>query len=191
MGFELCTFAELKGILKLDKNTIQEYPALNVLKASVEAAIEAYLGRALESIERTETVYLGRFGTSMVSLNGLPVTAVKTVVATDAYGNQETLLEDSQFRVTPYGLRLFAQYKDIELAVTYTGGYAAGSVPGDISRAALLQTIYENEKSPHLGAETVQNEGGNITYPELGLLKHVKQLLAPHVHPLKVGATGG
>jgi len=40
MSFELTTYAELKKELDLEKNTIQEYPALNELKSSVETAIE-------------------------------------------------------------------------------------------------------------------------------------------------------
>jgi hypothetical protein len=193
MAHELVTFNDLKKELKLDKSTLQEYPVLAVLKPSVEAAIENFLQRELEYKERTEDLYLSRFGTSMVQLKALPVASVSAVTVTDAYGNTEDLTAQEDFRITPFGIRLFSNHKDLDISVTYLGGYATpatGSVPGipkDITRAALLQTVYEYQKSPNLGAEMVSNEGGSVTYPELGLLKHVKQLLQPHIHPLGMG----
>jgi len=185
MAFELVTFDQIKSVLKLDRSTLQEYPPLVVLKPSVEVAISDFLGRELESVERTESVYLSQ--TKMVSLKGLPVASVSAVTATDAYGNQETLTFQEDFRITPFGIRLFGTYRDIDLEVTYTGGYADDAVPEPISRAALMQTVYEYQKSPNLGAELVNTEGGSITYPELGLLKHVQNLLQPYVHPLRTG----
>lgn len=187
MSFELTSFDSLKKALKLDKNTLQEYPDLSVLKSSVEAAIENFLGRSLESAARTQSVFASKFGTRMIALDGLPVSSVATITLTDSYGNTQDLTEQQDFRITPYGIKLFSLVKEIDVSVTYTGGYAEGAVPADISRAALLQTIYEYQKSPNLGAETVQTEGGTTTYPELGLLKHVKEILRPHIHPLKLG----
>lgn len=187
MSFELVTFEELRNVLKLEKNTVQEYPSLEVLKGSVESAIENFLGRELEEMARTESILLPLDGTMMIQLKGTPVSSVATVTITDAFGNQETLTEQSDFRITSWGIRLFQKHKDVNVSVTYTGGYAEGEVPGIITRAALLQTIHEFRKAPDVGAQVVESEGGTIRYPELGLLKHVKEILHPYVNPLRLG----
>ena len=192
MAHELVTFDDLKKELDLDKSTIQEYPALAVLKPSVEAAIENFLGRELEYIERTETVNIGMAHSKMIALKGLPIASVSAVSLTDAYGNTEDLTHQEDYRITPWGIRLFSAHRDMDIDVTYKGGFATpatGSiqtVPADINRAALLQTVYEYQKSPNLGAQMVSTEGGSVTYPELGLLKHVKELLQGHIHPLGI-----
>ena len=190
MAHELVTFDDLKKALELEKKTIQEYPVLEILKPSIEAAVENFLGRELEYKERTEPVQMGMAHSKMVPLKALPVASVSAVTATDGYGNQESLTHLEDFRITNWGIRLFSAYRDKDLAVTYLGGFATpatGStpaIPADITRAALLQTVYEYEKSPNLGASTVSTEGGSTRYPELGLLKHVKELLQKHIHPL-------
>jgi len=190
MAFELVTYTELRGVLELKSPTIQEYKPLQVLKASVEKAIENFIGRELESKARTEVVHLSPMGTKMVPLKGLPIASVATVTVTDAYGNIETLTEQTDFSIAAFGLRIFSKIKDAQVSVTYTGGYAQADLPAAISRAALMQTVYEYKKAPHLGAETVTTEGGTIAYPELGLLKHVKELLFLHTHPLKEALLG-
>jgi hypothetical protein len=190
MAHELVTFEDLKKELDLDNKTIQEYPVLEVLKPSVEAAIENFLKRELEYKQRTEALVLGMEASKMIPLKALPVASVSAVSLTDAYGNTQDLTHQADYRITPWGIRLFSAHKDMDVSVTYMGGYstpATGSIPGipaGINRAALLQTVYEYEKSPNLGAKMVNTEGGSITYPELGLLKHVKELLNEHIHPL-------
>jgi len=187
MAFELCTFAELKKVLDLEESSLINYPPLVVLKPAVEAAIESYIGRELESIERTESVYLSPIGSRMVKLKGLPITDITSVTVTYYDGSSDVLTAGTEYRATPFGIRLASKYSDVDVTVVYTGGFADDAVPDAIQRAALLQTVYEYEKSPNLGAQSVETEGGRIDYPEIGLLKHVKELLHEFVHPMKLG----
>lgn len=187
MAFELVSFEELRKVLDLKKGGLIEYPDLGVLKSAVEKAIEDHIGRELESIERTESIYISPTGSRMVKLKGLPVASVASVTVNYTDGSSDTLTSGTEYRITPFGIRTVAEFKDVDIAVTYTGGYAEGSVPGAINRAALFQTVYEYEKSPNLGASEVATEGGTTKYPELGLLKTVRELLREFMHPLKLG----
>ena len=69
--------------------------------------------------------------------------------------------------------------------ITYTGGLTV--VPAELTRAALLQTVYEYQNKDSVGLENISNQGGSVTKPEIGLLKEVKQILNngfvnPRVH---------
>lgn len=183
--WELVSFADLKALLGLEDSLLTDYPALAVLKPSVESAIENYLGRYLESSERSAVFYITG-PTFMIPLQAVPVTAVSSLVVT-MLGEEQTYDGDAnEFIITQYGLKSLYNLQDALVTITYTGGLS--SVPANIERAALLQTSYEFLAKDQIGAEVVSTEGGSITRPALNLLPVVKDLLNRDIHSLKIMA---
>lgn len=167
----LTDFDELRALLRLQKDDIEDYPDLAAIIRSVYAAMESYTGRAFERMRRTERVMMT--GGQIVTLRALPVAAVTSVT----FGGTSLA-----YTVQSDGLRLGARASG-EVAVIYTGGYA--EAPEDLRRAATLQVLHEYQRKDHIGAESVSNEGGFTRWPQLGLLDEVKRLLAPYVHPAR------
>ncbi len=186
MALELVTFADLAKLGALTKTPIAEYPALEVINDSMIDAFEQYLGRKLNNAERTETKHPGRFGMRQLYLPGIPVTAVSSVTITQL-GNSQSWIEDEQYEVTGYGLRLFTPVIHSKVVVVYTGGLSAVAEESNLNRAALYQITYEHQSKDHIGAESVSNEGGNVTRPELSLLKETKRMIRSSMHPLHTG----
>lgn len=185
MALILVTFAQVKDFLGLEREEAS-YPSLALIIPSVAAAIENYIGRSLESKERTELILLGNTATRFLDLKGLPVASVSAVTVTEL-GEDDTLTENEDFIISNGGIELlYTTFKRCKVSITYTGGYAADSIPEDIERAALLQTIYEYQSKDHVGAESVSNEGGTVNRPAIGLLKEVKRLLDGYKHPAMV-----
>lgn len=182
MTIELVTYADLKALMDLGDSAITDYPALDTLRDSVTGAFESYTGRLFDPIARTVTQYVNNFSLYMISLPGLPITSVSSVVVTTG-GDSETYTEDSDFEITGYGLRLFSGVQNCKIVITYTGGLSA--VPTDLNRAALLQTSYEFQGKDNIGAESVSTEGGSVSRPALGLLSTVKEILNNYKHPLR------
>lgn len=177
MAIELVTFAEIKAFLGLEQSLITDYPALNLIKPLVQSEIEEYLGRELESKERSVTIARKLEATRMVKLVGIPVASVSALtIAGEDY-------IESDFVIKNYGIQLESVIKDQEIEVTYTGGYS--SAPDSLKQAALIQTVYQFQTKEYPGATSVNVDGGSIKYPEPGLLPQVKKLLNRYLHPLK------
>jgi len=181
MAIELVTFADLKAFLDLESAAITDYPALNIIRSSATFAIEEYLGRLLESKERTETIYIGSYKTSMIKLPAIPITAISSVTVTIG-SDSETYDEHEEYEITDYGLKLFTTLMNAKIVVVYTGGIT--TVPDVMNRAALLQTIFEFQAKDQVGAESVSSTGGSVSRPVLGLLKEVRRMLNSEKHPL-------
>lgn len=179
---ELVTFAALRDLLGLEGEEIADYPALAVLRDSVTAAIEGYLGRGLELVERTHSSFAGQSLRRMIGLSGLPVASVASVQV----GEAAATLSAGEYSVTAYGIMLAAPVQYSPIQIVYTGGYAADAVPAAIARAALIQTAYEFQSKDQIGAETISNEGGTVTRPALQILREARRMLDPYKHPLAV-----
>jgi len=180
---ELVSFTDLKNFLGLEGTLITEYPALNIIQSSVEYAVDNYLGRFLESIERSDTFYITG-PTNIISLPAIPVATVSSLVVT-MLNEDETYEQDSDdFITVKAGLELSVELNNAKIAITYTGGLSA--VPDDINRAALYQTVYEYMGKDQVGAETVKTQGGSVTRPATSLLPVTKDLLRKHMHPYKL-----
>lgn len=177
MALELVSYDDLKALLQLKGDNISKYPDLKLLKDSVEVAIEAAAGREFEEDDRVETVQIGLCGSTRVYLNAIPITAVASVMV-----DGEALTVDD-YKVTAGGLRLAEKYYDVDVVVTYTGGCTQKTLPPTASRAALLQTAYEYQNKEHIGASSVQTEGGSVNSPALQLLPVVRKLIARFKHP--------
>lgn len=182
MAIELVAYSELKALLDLNEAAIADYPALDLLRDSVTSAIEDYLGRDLEVIERTESIFIGS-KTKMIMLPAVPISTIASVTVTVA-GEDTTYTENTDYEITQYGIRLLSAISNSKIVIVYTGGLSA--VPSGIARAALLQVTYEFQAKEHIGAESVSTEGGNVTRPELGLLKEVKRMLTKHQHAMRL-----
>lgn len=174
----LTDFDELKSLLGLERDDIEDYPALSAIIASVYAAIETYTGRELEYKVRTE--YPQADGT-LVALRALPVESIASVTADGIVITADVTARRND------GMQTGRMYSG-ELVVTYTGGLAANkpqhaSTLAALKRAATLQVMHEFQRKDHVGAESVSNEGGFTRWPQLGLLDEVKRMLNPLRHP--------
>lgn len=171
----LVKFESLKAILDLEKAAIDDYPALQELQKSVYYAIESYLGRYLEQDTYTEKAPVSG---NLVPLKALPVSTVSAAVLSSGVDLV------AEVEIVYDGIRLPYKVSSSLVETTYVGGF--DTVPGDITRAALLQVIHEWQRKEHVGATSVTNEGGSIQWPELTLLTEVKRLLDPYVHPARL-----
>jgi len=181
MSIELVSYADLKALLNLSESLITDYPALNLLRESVTAAIEGYLGRELESKSRSVIIYAPNVATQMIHLKAVPVASVSALTVTIGGNAEEYNAND--YEIKNYGVRLYGKVSNAKIAITYTGGIS--TVPDAINRAALMQTAYEFQSKEHIGAESVSTEGGFVSRPALGLLNEVKRMLNSERHPLR------
>ena len=173
--FELVSYESLKDLLDLKKEKASAYVGLKIIKASVESAIEAEAGREFEKIERTHSVYIGSCGSNRVYLCGIPVAEVSllTIDGDDV----------DDYTITAGGILFPVKYYNVEVEVTYTGGYTQTTLRKDVERAALLQTAYEYQNKSHIGASSVTTEGGSVQVPALQILPVVKNLISKFKHP--------
>jgi len=183
MSVELVSFSELKNVLGLEGDSIDEYPALEIIREGVTAAIEEFIGRELTQKEREEIVYVGKTFSSMIYLKALPIYSVSSVVI-ESWGDEITL-SDNDFQVVKYGVELLSPINRSKVKITYTGGLVDEDVSARLNRAALLQTVYEFQTKEHVGATSVYTDGGSVSTPELGLLKEIQRMLTSEIHPLK------
>lgn len=181
MTIELVTYADLKALLSLTDAAITDYPALNLLRESVTAAIESYLGRELESKSRSATIYASNVATQMIHLKAVPVASVSALTVTIGTDSEDYTAND--YEITVYGVKLYGKVSNAKIEITYTGGIS--TVPDAINRAALMQTTYEFQSKENIGAESVSTEGGFVSRPALGLLKEVRRMLSSERHPLR------
>lgn len=169
---ELVTFEQLSAILGLSK-TEDDYDDLEIIKESVADMFEDYTHRKFDEDTYSESFYTGPINTAMVPLDAIPIDSVSSVLIDD--------IETTAYKIMPYGIELSSKVTDAKIDVTYTGGIE--TVPGNLNRAALLQTVYEYQNKHSIGIEVVSTEGGSVVKPELGMLKEVKSLLNSLIHP--------
>jgi hypothetical protein len=171
---QLVKFQELATLLGLEKPSMDDYPALKLLAASVYAAIESYTGRYLERGQYTEEVTVdGR----SISLRALPIVSIESLSfeGADLAPDQSERRDWGLALITPLSGRIIASYE---------GGYE--QAPEAIKRAALLQIAHEYQRKEQVGATNVTGDGGSTFWPELTLLKEVKRLLDEFVHPQRI-----
>lgn len=174
---ELASFEALKDILDLDKESINDYPALGIIQLGVLFAIEEELGRELESTERTETTAVGLQSTNHLYLKAVPISSVSSVTV-----DGDALTSD-EYTIMAGGLRLDSAVSESSVVVTYTGGYTVTEIPQTLKRAAEYQTAYEYQGKENIGASSVTTDGGSVNTPALQLLPMTKRLLSKNKHP--------
>lgn len=169
---ELVSFEQLSAILGLSKDE-SDYADLEIIKESVVAMFEDYTHRKFDEDSYSESVYTGPVNTAMVPLDAIPVKNVSSVTIDD--------VETTAYKITTYGIELASKVTNSKIDISYVGGIE--TVPGNLNRAALLQTVYEYQNKNSIGIEVVSNQGGSVVKPELGMLKEVKSLLNSLIHP--------
>jgi len=186
MALELISFANLKKLLTLTDAAISDYPPLEVINSTMVDAFEVYLGRKLESMERTDTQYVNTFKKWKIMLPAIPIASVDSVTVT--WGeDSESLTEFEHYEIGASGLRLYDRISNAKIVTVYTGGLSLVTEEPNLQRAALYQIAYEFQTKEWIGSESVSSEGGNVTRPELQLLKETKRMLGPSRHPLHTG----
>jgi hypothetical protein len=161
-------FIHVKEWLDLDKDSYEDYPALKRIAETIKPSFENYLGLFLEYDSYTEKLWTD--GSGDVVLRGLPVKKVKSV---EVNGKPET-----DYTISQSGIKLKYDSPGNAIVIKYSGGF--DDIPADIQRAALLQLVHEYQRHDQVGATAVQNDGGSVSYPQLGLLAEVKRLLQPY-----------
>ena len=174
----IVSFEDIKSYANLTKDSISDYPAIEVNVDLVHAAIEEYCGRSI-AVEDSglEFSYHEFDRTRHVYLNNLPITAI------NSFALDGVLVDPSRYTVGLYGLVCKFDINDQDIHIDYDAGYESeDDIPRALYRAELIQIVYEYQTNDHIGASAVSTDGGSVSTPELGLLKTVKQLLNPFVH---------
>lgn len=175
---ELVNYTNLKARLGLKELTLSESPNLESIVASITPAIESFLGRSLEQIERTHKQRV--FETQMIGLEGLPVISVSEIKVDD------DILTDDDIDITEYGIRFKSEQTGF-VNITYLGGYLQSELPDQIADAALWQTIDWYQAQDQVGSESMSVPGEGRVYREpVDLLKHIKSMLISFKHPLRL-----
>lgn len=175
MAKELVSFDDLKTFLGLEKNE-SDYPDLTLIQESVVDMFEEHTQRIFEQDTYTRTYDIHSLNTQMIGLEALPILSITSITV------EGTILDTTSYKITDYGVRLDNKVQNSQVIITYIGGL--DDVPKPITRAALLQTVFEYQNKNSIGLEIVTNDGGSITKPELGMLREVKRLLRNHRHKL-------
>ena len=145
---------------------LSDFPQIALLMDSVQASIESFCGRVFELESYTETGFID--GLELY----LPALPIKKIKSFEVDG---VSVDISQLKITRSGVRIPNFALDAQWKLKYQGGF--DDIPADIQRAALLQTVYEYNRLPNVGATSVSTDGGSTRTPELGLLQEVKNLL--------------
>jgi len=157
------------------------------------------VARALDSAARTET-YTGN-GAAHIYLKHAPLTALSAMTLTGADGEDTTLTVSGSTPDVTYneansriafgpdnscGYAVFPEWPMNNVSVTYTAGYAAGSIPDDVQEAVILYavTVYAQSSlfmNPALGAQSIGQESRTrIAQSELAAMRSAaEELLTP------------
>lgn len=183
MALTLAPFDKVQALLDLSGGTVSEYPALEVLQDWVQGSFEAYLDRTLEESSGVEVPQFGVEPTSMIPLSRLPVSSINSI---SLDGEAQ---DPDAYNIAAFGVQLnTAVSRGSTVEVDYTGGYTDASLPSDLQRAGTIQVVHEFQIRDHIGAQSVQTEGGTVDRPAIGLLDEVTRILDPYVHPIKTAA---
>jgi hypothetical protein len=163
---------------------------IDLIVASVDAAIKKYLGRQIETAAITGEYYDGNGIDDFIVLSDYPVTAVASVAIDGTTLSSGSYAFDSatgrlfykpggsSYGAWPAGRR--------NILVTFTAGYA--SVPGDLALAATKQCVYEaklsNVQGGRLGdRSTIMQDGGTAQYVIAGWYPGVQEVLDAYRSP--------
>lgn len=172
MAIELVSFDDLKDLLGLSK-TEADYDDLAIIQPSVVYMFESHCRRTFAQDDYIEELFIGPLPTKMIPLKGISINTVTEVTIDD--------VATESYKISAYGVELDTKVQNQVVKVTYNGGLSV--VPKSLNRAALLQTAYEYQNKTSIGLEIVSSPGGNISKPQIGMLKEVEKLLDEHIHP--------
>jgi hypothetical protein len=156
----LATPSDLASYLQADLDTATATVALEV----VTGWVQGELGQRIVQVTNDIAVFDG--GDRILYLPERPVSSVSSVSTTDYQGTTTTAVLNTDYRVRGYRL-VWSGYGwawPELVTVTYTHGYAAGTIPQGIRGACLSAAarMYQNPES--LRSETV----GNVSWTAAG-----------------------
>jgi hypothetical protein len=153
---------------------------------SVSAKFLRFTNR-LRILSGSVTEYVRGEDTAQISLHATPVTAIASIDIYDSGLSQITLASSAY---TYYGTDGVVQRfgepwpapsdDERNIKVAYTGGWTAGSLPGDIVAAALELMRWERQKLDGLvGMESRSAGGQSAQFEVASVVKAVEQAWAP------------
>ncbi len=178
----------------VDTTNVQHDGLITLIIEQVSARIETYLDRLLKAEERIEYFDTGP-GTFYLKAFPVDTDEALTVILDDIEQDLITDDEDGDFHlyaeegkiVFPCGT---GTGSNKALKVTYTGGYAEDPivegedtgvlvVPDDLSRACLLQVVYDFRRRNDIGLSSISMPDGSVSVPQgpSGLLPEVRYIL--------------
>lgn len=176
------SLANIKSILHLGISDYSEDLALQFLALRVDHGINEYCKRDF-TYGQTEEIYTVHG--PIICVLRLPIESIESVSI-----DGESLTTD-QYKIISKGIVLKTKEYTIGSSVvdiTYTGGFQ--TLPTVIDVAATLQLAHEYQRHGHIGASSVSNDGGSVNYPELSLLKEVKNMLSRFRNGYKASPIG-
>lgn len=177
----LIAMEDIKAVLSIqdDKND----GIIEALVEGVSSEIVRYCDRPIREAAYT-AVKLDGSGQNDLQLPAWPITAGPSDVEID--GEALTLDTDYASYAETGVLRLLsgsAWGAGIQnVTATWTAGYTLASMPGDIKMAAIIQVAHEYQVflNRAWGITNKGISGQNISFESEGLLKRVKDLVAPY-----------
>jgi hypothetical protein len=180
MNVALIDYDDLKAVLSLDENSEAAYPQLEYLMTVTESAIESFCSRSFSySTNITDTIQVGS-PTRIITLDRPPIVSLSSVTV-----DGESVSSDSYRLFGDWGLKWSYAINDVDVVVTYVGGYKKTTAPADLKKALVIQVAYEYQNIDNIGASSVRTEGGTIERPPLQLLPEVQRLLGKYRHPAR------
>jgi len=175
----IVSFADLKAMIQLSKDSFDDYPNLELIADQVHDALEDYVGRTLDLVaKQTETgIFIGE--DKFINLKSIPIKSITSVVVD---GNT---LTDDYYTINNYGITLTSLYSGA-WTVVLKGGFNK-VIPPKIYRAEMAQIVYEYQNINNLAAKSFTNDGGTVSLPGFVLLDQVKDLLNDYFHINKMG----
>ncbi len=183
----IATLAQLKSHLGIPTSDTQDDAALTQLLTGLQARIEKHCNRKFDSAAAEEIHYMSPRPVRIIAVrrppivSGLIVEELSTVVGLTK--RELSLYADYIYdHVTghirrPNGGRFTAPRYDI----TYTGGYSAETMPGDLFRAVLMQAAYEHRAGANLGLTSISAQGVSANLAPAKLLPEVQTIIDSYI----------
>lgn len=185
MALTIVSFDQIKDLLGLEGDDVEEYPGLQSIINRVTEAFQTYMGRDLEYAEEVTEIISMQARTSMLKLPKIPVISVASIDIKSFDWDDSYNPED--WMITSYGVEvIWTPPAPSTVTVVYTGGLKNNEIPRAISENANLQISYEYQNKDFIGSESVSTEGGTRTTPAIKLLDEVKRNLNRFRHPLRL-----
>jgi hypothetical protein len=180
----ILSLADAMGLIE-ETNAVRATVLLN----SVSDSFRRFTNRTRITVPAADiTEYVGGLGGLWLFLHASPITVVTSVdVMLDGAVDEALAAADYTLFADLGALRRNGSEwpLDVEgdhsVRVIYRGGWAAGSVPGDVIMGAVTQMRYERQRfDGKVGVESLSRNGESVSYETGGLLKATRDLWAPY-----------
>ena len=152
MAFETITLADLNSYLD---ESFGERDAADLIRKSINAWLESYLGRSLKDKSYTETGFPDYPGQRIVRVANPPLRSLTSTTPAGGVIDGETVRWESAL---PEGA---------EFSITYNGGFTATTFPDDLKLVCLRRAavLIAEAKTRRFGKESSSGvQGGSAGY---------------------------